>query len=79
LTYSLAVELTGVSKRCTDVTAADYLDLDVKKGEILGLLGPNGSGKSTTLKMFLGIVKADSGSVRARPSRILRVRSPLHK
>jgi ABC-2 type transport system ATP-binding protein len=45
------------------VTAVDYLDLDVKKGEILGLLGPNGSGKSTTLKMILGLVKPDSGSV----------------
>ena len=41
----------------------DYLDLDVRKGEILGLLGPNGSGKSTTLKMILGLVKPDSGSV----------------
>jgi len=45
------------------VTAVDYLDLDVKKGEIFGLLGPNGSGKSTTLKMILGLVKPDSGSV----------------
>jgi ABC-2 type transport system ATP-binding protein len=63
LAYSLAVKLTGVSKRYSDVTAVDYLDLDVKKGEILGLLGPNGSGKSTTLKMILGLVKADSGSV----------------
>jgi len=60
---SLAVKLTGVSKRYGDVTAIDYLDLDVKKGEILGLLGPNGSGKSTTLKMILGLVKPDSGSV----------------
>jgi ABC-2 type transport system ATP-binding protein len=45
------------------VTAVDCLDLDVKKGEILGLLGPNGSGKSTTLKMILGLVKPESGSV----------------
>lgn len=58
-----AVKLTGVSKRYSDVTAVDYLDLDVKKGEIFGLLGPNGSGKSTTLKMILGLVKPESGSV----------------
>ncbi len=63
MTYSLAVKLAGVSKRYSDVTAVDYLDLDVKKGEILGLLGPNGSGKTTTLKMILGLVKADSGSI----------------
>jgi len=63
LTNLLALKLTSVSKRYGDVTAVDYLDLDVKKGEILGLLGPNGSGKSTTLKMILGLVKPDSGSV----------------
>jgi len=55
--------LTSVSKRYGDITAVDYLDLDIKKGEIFGLLGPNGSGKSTTLKMILGLVKPDSGSV----------------
>lgn len=58
-----AVKLTGVSKRYGDVTAVDYLGLEVKKGEIFGLLGPNGSGKSTTLKMILGLVKPDFGSV----------------
>jgi ABC-2 type transport system ATP-binding protein len=63
LTYLSGVKLTGVSKRYADITAVDYLDLEVKKGEILGLLGPNGSGKSTTLKMILGLVKPDSGSV----------------
>jgi ABC-2 type transport system ATP-binding protein len=55
--------MRGVSKRYGDVTAVDYIDLDIKKGEILGLLGPNGSGKSTTLKMVLGLVNPDSGSV----------------
>jgi len=63
LTYLPAVKLTSVSKRYGDVTAVDYLDLDVKRGEIFGLLGPNGSGKSSTLKMILGLVKPDSGSV----------------
>jgi ABC-2 type transport system ATP-binding protein len=63
LTYLSGVKLTSVSKRYGDITAVDYLDLEVKKGEIFGLLGPNGSGKSTTLKMILGLVKPDSGSV----------------
>jgi len=58
-----ALKLAGVSKRYGDVTAVDYLDLDIGKGEIFGLLGPNGSGKSTTLKIVLGLVKPDSGSV----------------
>jgi ABC-type multidrug transport system ATPase subunit len=51
--YLAAVKLSGVSKRYGSLTAVDYLDLEVKRGEILGLLGPNGSGKSTTLKMIL--------------------------
>ena len=63
MTYLSGVKLTSVSKRYGDITAVDYLDLDIKKGEIFGLLGPNGSGKSTTLKMILGLVKPDSGSV----------------
>jgi ABC-2 type transport system ATP-binding protein len=57
------VKLANVSKSYSDVTAVDHLDLEVKRGEIIGLLGPNGSGKSTTLKMILGLVKADSGSI----------------
>ena len=63
MTYLPSVKLTSVSKRYGDITAVDYLDLDIKKGEIFGLLGPNGSGKSTTLRMILGLVKPDSGSV----------------
>lgn len=58
-----AVKLRNVAKRYVDIVAVDYIDLDVEYGEILGLLGPNGSGKSTTLKMILGLVKPDSGSV----------------
>ncbi len=63
LAYSHAVKLLGVSKRYGNVTAVEYLDLEVEKGEILGLLGPNGSGKSTTIKMILGLVKPDTGSI----------------
>ena len=59
-----AVELVRVAKQYADVIAVDYIDLDVKRGEIFGLLGPNGSGKSTILKTILGLVKPDSGSVK---------------
>ncbi|MDH5688069.1 MAG: ABC transporter ATP-binding protein, partial [Candidatus Bathyarchaeota archaeon] len=59
-----AVELVRVAKQYADVIAVDYIDLDVKRGEIFGLLGPNGSGKTTVLKTILGLVKPDSGSVK---------------
>jgi len=58
-----ALKLMGVAKRYGDITAVDYIDLDIEHGEIFGLLGPNGSGKTTTLKMILGLVRPDSGSV----------------
>jgi len=63
LTGEAAVKLRGVAKRYADIVAVDYVDLDIKYGEIFGLLGPNGSGKSTALKIILGLVKPDSGSV----------------
>ncbi len=45
------------------VTAVADLDMDVRKGEVFGLLGPNGSGKSTTLKMILGLLFPTSGQI----------------
>jgi len=51
--------LTGRKRR----PALRGLDLTVERGEILGYLGPNGSGKTTTLKVLMGLVRADAGSV----------------
>lgn len=58
------IEVRGLVKKYKELTAVDNLDLDVKKGEILGLLGPNGSGKSTTINCILSLLKKDSGSVK---------------
>ncbi|HMK94567.1 MAG TPA: ABC transporter ATP-binding protein [Candidatus Limnocylindrales bacterium] len=58
-----AVELNQVTKRYNEIVAVNNLNLTVGTGEIFGLLGPNGSGKSTTLKMLLGLVTPDKGSV----------------
>jgi ABC-2 type transport system ATP-binding protein len=63
LSYASAVELKSVFKHYSEIVAVDHVDLSIKTGEIFGLLGPNGSGKSTTLKMLLGLVQPDSGSV----------------
>ncbi len=61
--YANSVELTNVTKRYNELVAVDSLNLTIKPGEIFGLLGPNGSGKSTTLKMLLGLVQPEQGSV----------------
>jgi ABC-2 type transport system ATP-binding protein len=57
------VELKNVTKRYDAILAVDHLNLTLGSGEIFGLLGPNGSGKSTTLKMLLGLVQPDEGTV----------------
>jgi polyether ionophore transport system ATP-binding protein len=57
------IELTGVIKRFGAVTALDGLDLAVEHGEVHGLLGPNGAGKTTTLRLLLGMLRWDSGSI----------------
>jgi len=46
------------------VRAVNALSLDVKKGEVFGLLGPNGSGKTTTLKLLLGLLFPTEGDIR---------------
>lgn len=60
----LAVETVGLTKNYGPVRALDGLDLRVQAGEVHGFLGPNGSGKSTALRILLGILRHDAGSVR---------------
>jgi len=57
------VELKNVTKRYNEIVAVNNLNLNIKQGQIFGLLGPNGSGKSTTLKMLMGLVQPTAGSV----------------
>ena len=60
----LAVQIQGLSKSFGRTKALDGLDLTVAPGEITGFLGPNGAGKSTTLRVLLGLLRADGGTVR---------------
>ena len=59
----VVLETRGLTKRFGKITAVDDLDLQVRRGEVLGFLGPNGSGKSTTVSMVLGLVTPTEGSV----------------
>jgi ABC-2 type transport system ATP-binding protein len=52
----------GLTKRYGSLAALDHLDLEVKKGEVLGYLGPNGAGKTTTIRLLLGLIKPTEGS-----------------
>ncbi|MBI1350709.1 MAG: ATP-binding cassette domain-containing protein [Actinomycetales bacterium] len=57
------ITLTGVVKRFGPVTALDGLDLTVRQGEVHAFLGPNGAGKTTTLRVLLGLLHAQAGSM----------------
>lgn len=59
-----AIHTEKLVKRFGTVVALDGLDLDVARGEVHGFLGPNGSGKSTTIRVLLGLLRADEGTVR---------------
>lgn len=57
------IEATGLTKRFGSRTAVDGLNLSVRQGEIYGFLGANGAGKTTTIRMLLGILQPESGTV----------------
>ena len=58
---ALVIETSGLIKRFGSTIALDGLDLQVAQGEVHGFLGPNGAGKSTTLRVLLGLLRADGG------------------
>ncbi|MEO1980796.1 MAG: ABC transporter ATP-binding protein, partial [Fuerstiella sp.] len=69
-TQDNVIEIRNLSKVYRDfwgrkkVQAVKSLSLDVKRGEVFGLLGPNGSGKTTTIKMLLGLLFPTSGEIK---------------
>ena len=56
------IRTEGLVKTFGKVRALDGLDLEVAPGEVHGFLGPNGAGKSTTIRVLLGLMRADGGS-----------------
>ena len=61
--------IDGLTKTFGSRTVVDDVAFDVRRGEMFGFLGPNGSGKTTTIRMCLGIIRPNSGSVRILESR----------
>src|SRR5947207_10532902 len=64
-----------LTKRYGATVAVDHVDLDVRAGEIVGILGPNGSGKTTTILMLLGLTEPTAG--RAEVAGFDPLRDPL--
>jgi ABC-2 type transport system ATP-binding protein len=58
------IEMLGAVKRYGGARALDGLDLAVERGQVHGFLGPNGAGKSTTIRLALGLIRGDGGTVR---------------
>src|SRR5436305_13516151 len=61
--FAPILEVRGLTKRFGGLTAVKNLNLDLREGEIFGLIGPNGSGKSTAMKAIMGIERPTAGDV----------------
>ncbi|MGI6040523.1 MAG: ATP-binding cassette domain-containing protein, partial [Eubacteriales bacterium] len=59
----MVIRVKNLVKRYGNLVALDHLSLDVKEGEIFGLLGPNGSGKTTAINCILSLLKFDKGDI----------------
>ncbi len=59
-----AIQARDLTRRFGPVLAVDHVSLDIERAHIYGFLGPNGSGKSTTIRMFCGLLRPTSGTVR---------------
>jgi len=67
------LQISYVSKSYdSTVKAVDKLNLNVRPGEIFGFLGPNGAGKTTTIKMIVGILRPDEGSIKVNGIDVVR-------
>ena len=64
MTSQNMIEINSLTKRFGKITALNELNLNVKKGELLGIIGPNGAGKTTAIRIISCILHPDQGQVR---------------
>jgi len=77
---AVAVRTVGLTRRFDHLVAVDHLDLEIRHGEVFGLLGRNGAGKTTTIKMLITLLAPSEGEawvggcdIRTEPERVRRV------
>lgn len=73
------IEIDGLVKTFGDVIAVNDLDLQIKRGEVFCLVGPNAAGKTTTIRLLLGILKADTGKMTVKGYQIPREKKKLRE
>jgi ABC-2 type transport system ATP-binding protein len=73
------IQVAALTKSFGPTRALDELDLSVRPGEVHGFLGPNGAGKSTTIRILLGLLRADSGHAELLGGDPWRDATKLHK
>jgi ABC-2 type transport system ATP-binding protein len=56
------IQTHGLTKKFRNILSVDRLDLEVREGEVFGLLGPDGAGKTTTVRMLTSLIAPSSGS-----------------
>ena len=69
LTFEM-LQIKNLTKQFKKIKAVDNISLEVQKGDIYGFLGPNGAGKTTSIRMIMGIIKPDIGSIKLNGSDI---------
>ena len=64
------LQITNLTKQFKKIKAVDNISLKVQKGDVYGFLGPNGAGKTTSIRMIMGIIKPDNGTIKLNGSDI---------
>ena len=64
------LQITNLTKQFKKIKAVDNISFKVQQGDIYGFLGPNGAGKTTSIRMIMGIIKPDNGSIKLNASDI---------
>ena len=77
----MSIIVSGLSKTYQNQKAVDEISFELHEGEIVGFLGPNGAGKSSTLKMMIGLIGKDAGSITINglesPKDALKIKSQI--